>query len=165
MYSALSIQKSLRILDRKNSFMPNIRMDIQASTTVTPDCDHVFQFKIVARRCDWHDKRLFVQWKKKLPAVRMVVHVPNQYLFAWYGRCCRLSQLLITAPTEYIVAVHSLVAPHQNIAIPITVKNTFHIARLIPGSDINWPPSMRRPLYDFDLKTSRVINQVTKLLY
>ncbi len=75
MYPALSIQKSLRILDRKNSFMPNIRMDIQASTTITPERDYVFQFDIVAGRCDRHDKRFFVQRKKKLPSVRMVIHV------------------------------------------------------------------------------------------
>ncbi len=67
MYPALPIEKSLRILDRKNSFMPDIRMDIQASTTVTPECYYLFRFDIVTRWCDRHNKRFFIQWKKSCP--------------------------------------------------------------------------------------------------
>ena len=77
MYPALPIEKSLRILDRNNSFMPDIRTDIQAPTTVTPECYHLFRLDIVTGQCDRHNKRFFVQWKKKLPAVRMIIQVPK----------------------------------------------------------------------------------------
>jgi hypothetical protein len=47
MHASLSIEKALGILNRENAFMPDIRVNVEASTTVTPKCHDLFGSDVV----------------------------------------------------------------------------------------------------------------------
>ena len=76
MHRALLVKKALCSGQAKHALVPDVRMNIQAATAVKPETDKVRRLDVVTGQCERHEKRFFIQRKKQLAAVRMVVGVP-----------------------------------------------------------------------------------------
>ena len=141
--------------------MPDIRMNIEAPTAVTPECDDPPGIDIVTGQRGRHDKGRPVDRMEKLTAVRMVVQVPEKDLPARRRRGAGSGLLGITAPTHDKAAIHRLVVPHQDIAVPGNAENTFHGATVNPGPFVQLAPALHWPWDDLDGKRFRIIDQAT----
>jgi hypothetical protein len=141
--------------------MPDVRVNIEAPTAITPECYYPPGVDIVTGQCGRNDKGCPFDRMEKLAAVRMVVQVPEQDLLACCRRGAGSGLLGIPAPTHDKAAIHGLVMPHQDVAVPGNAENTFHGATVNPGPFVQLAPALHWPLHDLDCKRIRIIDQAT----
>src|SRR5262245_5716966 len=120
MHPALLVEEASGRAHRKDAFVPDAGMDVDAEAAVGPQRDEVLGPKIVARPGDGHDERLAIERKEELAAVGMVVAMPQEHAIAAQRHAtlgCFLGRLLgPLAEADDIVAADCLVTPHELVA-------------------------------------------------
>ena len=136
-----------------------IRALIQTLRSVTPEGHNFVGRQIITRKRHRDDKWLLLEREKKLSAIRVVVHVPQQHLIPRSGLLFGLRLLRISRPAKDVVPFDSVIFSIQHIAAPVAFECAFDPAAFIAGTVINWASVLLRPTGDFNLKTCGVVHQ------
>jgi len=162
-HGPLLVEKTLFSLERENSFMPDVGMDVEALTSVTEESDEILGMDIVSRKGEWAKKGVFIQGEKKLTSVRMIIGVPEQKVFriALVGF---IGLFRIHRVAKGIVPGNSLVGTVEHITFPFSFEDSFGGPALISGIRIVLSPALMRSADDFDFLIFLFFHQTSKTL-
>lgn len=79
---ALLVEKSLFVIHRKHPFMPDRRVDVEPLPAFKPKCLEILWLHIIAWQRQGHDERTGAQRKEQLPAIGMVIAMPEKHALA-----------------------------------------------------------------------------------
>ena len=60
MHRPLLVEKTLFALERENSFMPDVGMDVETLASVAEKSDEILGLDIVSREGEWAEKGVFI---------------------------------------------------------------------------------------------------------
>ena len=163
MHRPLLVEKTLFALERKNSFMPDVGMDVEALTSVADESDEILGLDIVSRKGEWAEKGVFIQGEKKLTPVRMIIGVPEQKVFriALVGF---IGLFRIHRVAKGIVPGDGLVGTVEHITFPFSFEDSFGGPALVSGIRIDLSPALMGPADDFDFLVFLFFHQTSKTL-
>ena len=73
----LLVKKTLLALERENSFMPDVGMDVEALAAFEEKSDEILGLDIVSRKGEGAEKGVFIQGEKKLTPVCLLYTSPS----------------------------------------------------------------------------------------
>src|SRR5450631_3326270 len=76
-HRALLVEEALRAAEAENAFVPDVGVDVESLAAIEAEADEALRCHVVARQRQRHVERPAIERKEKLPAVRMVVRVPQ----------------------------------------------------------------------------------------
>src|SRR5215470_14259805 len=76
MHRALLVEEALHTAQTEHPLVPDVRVDVEALTTVEAETDEPLRRHVVARQRQRHVERPPIEREEQLPAVRMIVRVP-----------------------------------------------------------------------------------------
>lgn len=139
--------------------MPDIQVDIGPLGAVLPKGGNHVRHQIIPRQSGRHDEGFVTQRKEHLPAVRMIVHVPQQHLVPRRGGTFQLRLLRVGRLARQIPVIDRFVLAVKNIAAPFAAEGALDPAAFIPGSLVNRTPGLDGPLNAVDFNGVRVFYQ------
>ena len=159
----LLVEKTLFALERENSFMPDVGMDVETLASVTEKSDEILGLDIVSRKGEGAEKGVFIQGEKKLTPVRMIIGVPEQKVFriALMGF---IGLFRIHREAKGIVPGDGLVGTVEHITFPFSFKDSFGGPTLVSGIRIYLSPALMGPADDFDFLVFLFFHQTSKTL-
>src|SRR5262249_15365063 len=135
-HRSLLVEEALRTAPPERAFVPHSRVNVEALSTAEAKADELLRRDVIAGKGERHVERPPLEREEQLPAVRMIVCVPEHHASRPFR--VALSRLLRGLGVgQDIVAVDGLVAAVQNIAAPLADEDAFGGAALIAGSGVD----------------------------
>ncbi len=140
--------------------MPDVGVDIEAAAAVEIERDELLRLQIVAGQGQGNDEGRGIQRKEELPAVGMIIGMPEQHARP-VGIRLRLRGLeRILRPAQKILIAHGVVPPVENLAFPPEGEDTLGGAAFVPGADVDLAPALGRPAHDLDGMAVRIDHEL-----
>ena len=114
---ALFIVEPGPVRQREDAFVPDVRVDVEATTAVNVERDKVIQLHVVAGKCQWSDERRSIEREEQLAAVGVVVGVPQDHPLSRPGGRCG-GEARIGRPSQDVLMFHRVVPATQDLALP-----------------------------------------------
>jgi hypothetical protein len=128
MDAALTVEKLRLVVQWHNRPVPNVRMEIEATTAVAPEGDELIRHHIVPGQSERYHETMAVKRIEKLAAVRVIIGAPDQGAFAHPIRGARGRFFWPVAPAEEIAVAHRVVSGVQRLALPAKFEQPFDYA-------------------------------------
>ena len=154
-HGSLLVEEALRPTGAEHTLVPDVRMDVEPVAAVEAKAHEALRRHVVPGQGQRHVERPRVQREEELPAVGVVVRVPEQH---------PARRLRVPGPRalrrhgvgQDVVPADRLGAPIQDVALPLADEHALGGPALIPRVRVDRAGALRGPPDDLDRALARI---------
>src|ERR1700730_16643537 len=150
MDATLAVEEFRMIVERHDGAVPDVRVDVEATTAVAPEGYELLRSDVVSRQGERHDKALAIQRIKELAAIRVIVGAPDQRALAQSTGAAGCGLFRPCTPTEEIAVADGVVPGVERVALPAELEQSFGHPPLIARIVVDRSPPLGWPTHDLD---------------
>src|SRR5437867_11523156 len=156
---ALLVEEALHSGDAEHPFVPDVRMQVESLAAVEAEAHEALRPDIIAGKRERHDEGRRIEREKELPAVGMVIRVPEEDPLR-VAPVSRVGSGWIGRIGQDVLAADRIVAAEQYVAAPPADEHAFDRAALIAGLRVDRTPALRRPAHDLDRAPMGIVDEL-----